>query len=159
MAPYYGTHAAVARNWSFPLIYLRNLILFKLLCVKSNEWDSVSTKSYQKSVKCTRRVCTLHFVRSLGQIQLFLMRVRQLMITGKTINILFSYTLNNMRRSSNLWISRSLPLNIINIITKGVKDPRATSVVDALECLNHLHLKEIPILLQSSLRRYLRWSI
>ena len=158
MAPDYGTHAAVARNWSFPLIYLRNLILFKLLCVKSNEWDSVSTKSYQKSVKCTRGV-TLHFARLLGQIQLVLMRARQLMITGKTINILFSYTLNNVRRSSNLLISRSLPLNIINIITKGVKDPRATSFVDALECLNLLHLREIPIRLQSSLRRYLRWSI
>ena len=115
----------------------------------------MSTKSYQKSVKCTRGV-TLHFALLLGQIQLVLMRARQLMITGKTINILFSYTLNNVRRSSNLLISRSLPLNIINIITKGVKDPRATSFVDALECLNLLHLREIPIRLQSSLRRYLR---
>ena len=100
-------------NWSFPLIYLRNLILFKLLCVKSNEWDSVSTKSYQKSVKCTRGV-TLHFARLLGQIQLVLMRARQLMITSKTINILFSYTLNNIRRSSNLLISRGLCLLILS---------------------------------------------
>lgn len=113
MAPDYGTRAAVARNWSFPLIYLRNLILFKLLCVKSNEWDSVSTKSYQKSVKCTRGV-TLHFARLLGQIQLVLMRARQLMITSKTINILFSYTLNNIRRSSNLLISRGLCLLILS---------------------------------------------
>lgn len=113
MAPDFGMHAAVARNWSFPLIYLRNLILFKLLCVKSNEWDGVSTKSYQKSVKCTREV-TLHLARLLGQIQLVLMRARQLMITGKTINILFSYTLNNMRRSSNLLISRGLCLLILS---------------------------------------------